>query len=39
MAAAQYAVIFREGRDDLAHGLVRGISVIFLGDVQVLAAN
>ena len=39
MAAAQYAVIFREGRDDLAHDLVRGTSIIFVGDVQVLAAN
>jgi hypothetical protein len=39
MAAAQYPVIFREGRDDLAHDLVLGLSIIFVGNVQVLAAN
>src|ERR1700741_3221724 len=37
--AAQYPVIFREGRDPPVYDLVRLASILFVGNVQVLAAN
>jgi len=36
---AQHAVIFSEGRDDAVRDLVAGISRLFVGYIQVLAAD
>jgi len=37
--AAQYALIFRESRDDVFYDLLRSASILVVGDIQVLAAN